>query len=121
MTISVSMQRIYDDSPDEGDLVLVDRLWPRGVSRDELSDVEWVRDVAPSAELRTWYGHERGRFEEFRDRYRSELDENPAVERLLDRGRHVTLLTATRDLDHSHAVILRDYLRENLSRRTHPQ
>ncbi len=70
-------------------------------------------------ELRTWYDHERGRFEEFRVRYRLELDENPATEILLDREGHVTLLTATRDLDHSHAAVLRDYLRENLSRRTH--
>ncbi len=101
--------------------MLVDRLWPRGVAKDEAALDEWTAAVAPSAELRKWYGHEPGRFAEFRRRYREELAEpqrRDAVERLgeLARTSGVVLLTATNDPALSNAAVLAEALREELGR-----
>ncbi|MBO0748134.1 MAG: DUF488 family protein [Acidimicrobiaceae bacterium] len=105
--------RVYDDpgrAPNEH-RVLVDRLWPRGVKKEALDYDEWPKEVAPSSELRRWYGHEPSRFEEFARRYRDELSDGPAVATvahlrdLAARGRLV-LLTATRDVEHSGAEVL---------------
>lgn len=108
--------RIYEDGG-AGYRVLVDRLWPRGVKKDEAALDEWAKDVAPSSDLRRWYGHDPAKYEEFAERYREELRAPPAdeaVERLFDLARkgHVTLLTATRDVEHSGARVLRDHLEE---------
>jgi uncharacterized protein YeaO (DUF488 family) len=109
---SVKVRRIYD-IPDatDGYRVLVDRLWPRGVRRVSGLFDEWAKDVAPSHELRRWYGHDPARYSEFVHRYRAELDQPPAVDcvtRLADlaRAEPVTLLTATKDVDHSGAAVL---------------
>ena len=94
---------------------LVDRLWPRGIRKEALDFDAWEKDAAPSTELRRWYAHEPDRFGEFARRYRAELAHPPASE-LLDRlraiatKRPVVLLTATRDVDHSGAKVLRDVL-----------
>jgi len=107
--------RVYDDrSP--GYRVLVDRLWPRGVKKQDADLDEWLKDVAPSTELRRWYGHEPDKFQEFSRRYRSELRHAPAtrgVSHLRDVAsrRRVMLLTATKYVEHSAAFVLRDYLR----------
>jgi uncharacterized protein YeaO (DUF488 family) len=112
----ITYRRIYEDaSPQDGKRVLVDRLWPRGVSKEEAHLDEWLRDVAPSTDLRRWYHHDPELFDEFRRRYLAELDDaehRSAVERLHDlaaRGK-VTLLTATKDVDHSEAAVLADWL-----------
>ncbi|MFJ4845488.1 MULTISPECIES: DUF488 domain-containing protein [unclassified Streptomyces] len=111
-----SCQRIYEEtSPRDGKRVLVDRLWPRGMSKERARLDEWLRDVAPSADLRTWYHHDPERFAEFRDRYIGELedaDHRPAVRHLRDLAAHgrVTLLTATKDLDRSEAAVLAQWL-----------
>ncbi|MCL5065248.1 MAG: DUF488 family protein [Firmicutes bacterium] len=95
--------------------VLVDRLWPRGVSKtDALWDI-WLKEVAPSTDLRKWYGHERTRYTEFRQRYFLELEQRyqePAMQQLLNIWRKgpVILLTATKSLEFSQAPILRDFL-----------
>jgi uncharacterized protein YeaO (DUF488 family) len=122
--------RVYDtDDPGEaGYRVLVDRLWPRGVTRADAALDEWLKDAAPSAELRRWYGHDVQRFEEFASRYRAELGRSPAsvaADRLiaLARTETITLLTATRDVEHSGARVLRDHLLGRASRsrrRTRP-
>ncbi|MDA8380108.1 MAG: DUF488 family protein [Actinomycetota bacterium] len=114
----VDVIRAYEDPgrrPDEH-RVLVDRLWPRGVQRAAMDFDEWAKDAAPSTELRRWYGHDPERFPEFARRYRAELGREPGapvVVRLRElagcRGRLV-LLTATRDVDHSAAAVLRDVL-----------
>jgi uncharacterized protein YeaO (DUF488 family) len=102
---------------DDGYRVLIDRLWPRGVSKSEARVDEWARDIAPSTDLRRWYGHDPAKFEEFGRRYRDELRQGPAVE-VLARLRGVaqqdavTLLTATRDIPHSGGRILLDVLIE---------
>ena len=95
--------------------VLVDRLWPRGVRKDEAGLDEWAKDVAPSDGLRRWYGHEPEKFAEFARRYRAELEESPGKEivtrlRAEVKSRPVTLVTATRDVEHSGAAVLRDVL-----------
>lgn len=109
------MARVYAEDQGSGYRVLVDRLWPRGVSKDRRFLDEWAKDVAPSAELRRWYGHEPGRFEEFARRYRDELATAPAADvaaRLstIARDRGVVLLTATREVEQSGAQVLRDHL-----------
>ncbi len=113
---SVTVRRVYDPKQptDATSEVLVDRLWPRGVSRSQIPEGSWAREVAPSTELRGWYQHDPARFAEFTKRYRAELDGNPEVDRLLAMKGHLTLLTAVRDVEISHAVALRDYLLERL-------
>ena len=115
----VEVIRAYEDPgrrPGEH-RVLVDRLWPRGVQKVALDFDEWAKDAAPSAELRRWYAHDPARFAEFAGRYRTELGREPGlsvVERLRGRiasGRgRLVLLTATRDVEHSGAAVLRDVL-----------
>lgn len=115
--LTVRARRVYDDpSPEDGRRVLVDRIWPRGLTKARAGIHEWARDVAPSTELRRWYGHEPARFEEFRRRYQAELAEpqrQTAVRHLreLARSSPLTLVTATRDLDHSQAAVLVEHLR----------
>lgn len=111
------MVRVYEDPGRQGDehRVLVDRLWPRGVGKDALDADEWARTVAPSTELRRWYRHDPVRFAAFRRRYRAELNAEPAASdvvrlRRLAGARRVVLLTATRDVDHSGAAVLRTVL-----------
>ena len=115
--LTVRARRVYDDpSPEDGRRVLVDRIWPRGLAKARAAIDEWARDVAPSTELRRWYGHEPARFEEFRRRYQAELAEpqrQAAVRHLreLARSGPLTLVTATRDVDHSQAAVLVEHLR----------
>ena len=108
------IKRIYDPpADDDGCRVLVDRLWPRGMPRENAAIDLWLKDVAPSAALRQWFGHDPARWAEFKRRYRAELDGNPVLgelRALLEHGRPVTLLFGAKDLDHNNAVVLRDYL-----------
>ena len=110
------IRRAYDAPPrGRSYQVLVDRLWPRGVRKDEAALDEWAKDVAPSDGLRRWYGHEPEKFAEFAGRYRAELEESPGREvvarlRAEATSRPVTLVTATRDVEHSGAAVLRDVL-----------
>jgi uncharacterized protein YeaO (DUF488 family) len=115
--LDVRMRRVYDDlSPDDGTRVLVDRIWPRGLAKAAARIDEWAKVVAPSTELRRWYGHDPSRFEEFRRRYQAELAEperQGAVRHLreLARSGPLTLLTATKDIEHSQAAVLVEHLR----------
>jgi uncharacterized protein YeaO (DUF488 family) len=105
----VRVARVYDEvRPDEGQRVLVDRVWPRGVRKDDPRVGIWCKDVAPSKDLREWYQHDSARFAELAARYRTELQEGAALEDLrnLARRKAVTLVTATRELDVSQAAVL---------------
>jgi uncharacterized protein YeaO (DUF488 family) len=119
MTASVGYRRIYaDPEAGEGRRVLVDRVWPRGIRRDAGRFDEWLPDIAPSTELRKWYGHDPSRFDEFRKRYLEELDRPdraPARRRLRDLAGsgNVMLVTATRDIEHSQAAVLAAWLNAN--------
>ncbi|MER8498205.1 DUF488 domain-containing protein [Mesorhizobium sp. M1312] len=114
MKLDIKVKRIYEPpSPGDGQRVLIDRVWPRGVGKEDAALTLWLKNIAPSAELRKWFGHEPTRWMEFQQRYRGELDRNSdAVGQLravLDNGR-VTLLYAAQDELHNNAVALADYL-----------
>ncbi len=109
-----TVKRVYED-PDSGDgfRVLVDRLWPRGLSKDRAHVDRWLKDVAPSTELRRWFDHRASRFAEFSARYTSELDGNESVEELRQLARKhptVTLLYGAKDTEINHAVVLARFL-----------
>ena len=117
-TTGVRVRRVYDPpDPADGHRVLVDRLWPRGLSKSAAAVDEWVKAIAPSGELRRWYGHEEGKFAAFRERYGAELQKPERAEALahlrqLARSGPLTLLTATRDVEHSQAAVLAARLRD---------
>lgn len=119
MSLSVWVRRVQEEpSHNDGTRVLVDRIWPRGVKKTDAALDEWNKDVAPSTELRKWYGHDPGKFEEFSRRYRSELDSEAgraALQQLKDsvRGKRLTLLSATKDIEHSQAAVLATILEES--------
>jgi uncharacterized protein YeaO (DUF488 family) len=108
----VQLRRVYDANPDDGPhRVLVDRLWPRGIAKADAPFDEWDKDVAPSTELRRWYGHDPAKFDVFDRRYREELTRSPAREALARLGQMadeggLVLVTATRDVEHSAAEVL---------------
>lgn len=109
------LKRVYEDAqPDDGLRILVDGLWPRGLKRDEARVDHWLKEVAPSAELRRWFGHDPARWDEFRRRYAAELRAKPeALDELRARlrGRGVaTLLFAARDAERNNAVALKEIL-----------
>lgn len=113
----VQVRRVYEEpGPEDGTRVLVDRIWPRGLTRAKAALDEWCKDVAPSDELRKWYGHDPGRFEEFGRRYRVELQGPRQAEALshlrgLAKDRRLTLLTGTRTPQISEAAVLAALLR----------
>jgi uncharacterized protein YeaO (DUF488 family) len=110
----IRTKRVYEPAePDDGIRVLVDRLWPRGVTKEKVQASIWLKDVAPSTPLRKWFGHDRAKWDEFRSRYLAELAAEPEVaKRVLDEAKkgRVTLLYAARDTECNHAVVLREYL-----------
>jgi uncharacterized protein YeaO (DUF488 family) len=113
---AVEVRRIYDEAASDGARILVDRLWPRGVSKAEADLDDWCVEVAPSDDLRRWYGHDPHRFAEFRRRYLTELRDGGPRERLreladLAASGGVVLLTATKDVEHSHAAVLARIIR----------
>jgi uncharacterized protein YeaO (DUF488 family) len=108
----IRVKRVYEaPEPGDGTRLLVERLWPRGVRKDTLELDAWLKDVAPSNELRRWFGHDPARWEEFRRRYAGELDKRPDTWReILNRPGSVTLLFSARDTLHNNAVALKLYL-----------
>lgn len=111
---AVRVARIYEDvDPADGQRVLVDRIWPRGIRKDDPRVGIWLKDVAPSKELREWYHHQPERFDEFASRYEAELEASPVLDELrkLSKKGVVTLVTATRNPDGSHATVLATLLK----------
>lgn len=110
----ILLKRVYEPAaPGDGTRILVERLWPRGVTKAEADLAGWERDIAPSPGLRKWYGHVPARWEEFRARYREELRaQGPALEKLraIARAGPLTLVLAARDPEHSSAAVLREVL-----------
>lgn len=115
--MDIRIKRAYDDpATHDGTRVLVDRIWPRGVAKDDLALDDWNKDVAPSTDLRKWYAHDPEKFEEFTKRYRAELDSDSGRDALgalksAVTGKRLTLVTATKDVEHSQAAVLADLLR----------
>lgn len=117
----ITTERIYgSDADSQSFRILVDRLWPRGVSKVKAALDLWEKDVAPSSDLRTWFAHDPEKFPEFSRRYREELDANPAVEDFVATVRaelahaDVVLLYGAKDSEHNQAVVLKDYLQQKL-------
>lgn len=113
---NIRLKRIYEQPhPTDGKRVLVDRVWPRGVSKDEADLTEWMKDVAPSSELRKWFDHDPEKFAEFRSNYMKELKAKERASSLQqlknwsDQGR-VTIVYAAKDEKHNHAVVLKEVL-----------
>jgi uncharacterized protein YeaO (DUF488 family) len=118
---AIRTKRIYDlPDGDDGYRVLIDHVWPRGVSKEKAKLDEWAKELAPSGELRKWFGHDPARFKKFRDRYRRELSaQGERLEQLrrLARDGPVTILYAARDRDHNNAVVVGELLRDRRSGR----
>lgn len=116
--MNITYKRVQaEPGHNDGTRVLVDRVWPRGVAKADAQLDDWNKDVAPSTDLRKWFGHDPEKFEEFARRYRSELDTDEgrrALDELTDAvsGNRLTLLTATKDLENSHVVVLAEVLRQ---------
>jgi uncharacterized protein YeaO (DUF488 family) len=113
------VKRIYEAAKaNDGARYLVDRLWPWGMKKENLIMDAWFKEVAPSTELRRWFGHDPAKWQEFQRRYRAELDANPDAWKLLlesARQGNVTLLYSARDTEHNNAVALKSYLEERLA------
>jgi uncharacterized protein YeaO (DUF488 family) len=108
--MSISVKRVYEaPEPDDGLRVLVDRIWPRGVSKEEAKIDLWLKEIAPSTGLRKWFGHDPEKWDEFQARYRAELEGSEALAELrrLSRRRRVTLVYGARDEKHNNAQALR--------------
>lgn len=118
----ISVRRAYEPpNSSDGERYLVDRVWPRGVSRDSLALVDWLPDAGPSHALRRWFGHRPSRWREFRDRYHLELEAAPdRWARLVSAARRgpITLVFGARDAEHNQAIALREYLLRVLSQAT---
>ncbi len=113
----LQLKRIYDTpSPEDGKRIFVDRLWARGLTKEKAALDAWEKELAPSAELRKWYGHDPALFEQFSQQYREELDANPAAAEFAKKLAHydgtVTLLYGAKDAEHCNAVVLKTWLEE---------
>src|SRR3546814_7342660 len=114
MSIDVRLKRIYEPAAaEDGQRVLVDRIWPRGITKAEARIDLWLKDIAPSTALRKWFGHRPERWPEFQRRYSVEIDANPAIDQLRDLARRgvLTLLYGARDEAHNQAIVLANHLR----------
>lgn len=113
--MKLHLKRAYDPpAQSDGERILVDRIWPRGVSKEKASIDLWLKEIAPSTELRRWYGHKPERWQEFRQRYYTELKQRPEVVAQLReelRKGPVTLVFGAKDVEHSNAEALREYLK----------
>ena len=110
----IQVRRAYEPAdPADGFRVLIDRIWPRGLKKEQAAIDLWLKDAAPSTELRKWFGHDPAKWDDFRKRYARELDRNPDAVRLLEeksRSGVLTLVFAAKDAEHSNAAALKEYL-----------
>lgn len=115
--MKIKIKRVYE-KPEKGDgnRILVDRLWPRGLTKEKAEIDLWLKDVAPSTELRKWFGHDPGKWEEFQGRYRKELEDNKeniaALKAQIKKGL-VTLVYGAKDEEHNEALVLKKWLSDN--------
>lgn len=115
--MDIAIKRVYEPkADDDGRRILVDRLWPRGLSKEKAHVDLWLKDVAPSSDLRKWFGHDAEKWSEFQRRYRAELDSNDeavqALKQAIGKG-PATLLYGAHDERHNQAVVLRDWLADS--------
>lgn len=112
----IKIKRVYEGySEDDGIRILVERLWPRGISKEKAHIDVWMKEIAPSTELRKWFNHEDNKWDEFVKRYREELDGNSALDRLkeiIDKNNRVTLIYSAKNTEHNSAVALSGVVQE---------
>ncbi len=111
----IKIQRIYSSNIENGYRVLVDKIWPRGIRRMDAPVDIWMKEVAPSDALRKWFGHDPERFDEFKKKYRMELNDNPEIEKLIQlvmEHNSLILLFGAKDELHNQAIVLREYIEE---------
>lgn len=115
---NIQIKRVYEPAErHDGKRLLIDRLWPRGLKKESAQLDEWLKEVAPTTELRKWFNHNPARWDEFQLRYNHELKQNPAVKSLLELAQHhnaITLLYAARDEQYNHAQVLQRFITESL-------
>jgi len=118
----IATKRIYEDaSNNDGYRVLVDRIWPRGVSKDDAKLDDWLKKIAPSDELRKWFDHDPDKFDEFKKRYKKELDERvDKPEQLAKKSteKKITLLYGAKDEEHNHAVVLKEIIENQRAKKS---
>ncbi|MGH6895486.1 MAG: DUF488 domain-containing protein [Geminicoccaceae bacterium] len=118
--MSIDLKRAYDPpAGSDGHRILVDRIWPRGITKADLRIDAWLKDMAPSDDLRKWFGHDPKKWDEFKKRYARELEQRPdALEQLVEiaKAGHVTLVFGARDTLHNNAVALKEHLERRLKR-----
>lgn len=117
--MGIQLKRAYDDADEsDGYRLLVDRLWPRGVSKEELQHDDWLKEIAPSGELRKWFDHDPDKFAGFKEKYFKELDQKPwLIDDLLERihaGQTLTLIYSAKDKKRNNAAVLKEYLEKRL-------
>lgn len=108
------IKRVYEKpSLEDGKRILIDRLWPRGLTKDKARVDLWLKEISPTTELRQWFNHDVSKWPEFKKRYQKELSKNPALKMLIDEGKKgkLTLVYGAKDEEHNDAVVLRNYLR----------
>ncbi len=114
--MAIQLKRAYDPSePEDGYRVLVDRLWPRGISKEDAAIDHWLKEIAPSDDLRKWFGHDQEKWGAFRARYRGELEgKDEAIAFLREKAGEgtLTLIYAAKDTEHNNAVVLKEYLQD---------
>jgi uncharacterized protein YeaO (DUF488 family) len=112
----IKIKRIYDRaSPEDGKRIYIDRLWPRGMRKEEVKIDEWLKEISPSDALRKWFGHDPSKYEEFKRRYTKELEKHPEIiEKIRKEGKKgtVSLLFSAKDVEHNNATVLREILTE---------
>jgi uncharacterized protein YeaO (DUF488 family) len=117
----ISIKRAYDrPAKEDGVRILVDRLWPRGVTKEAAAIKGWAKELAPTTELREWFGHDPALWPEFQKKYKAELKKNEAVEAFLEEHREekvLTLVYAAKDEQHNHAIVLQQYLEHSYEQR----
>lgn len=110
----LKIKRVYDDvSEQDGKRILVDRVWPRGIKKEELQHDEWFKEIAPSSDLRKWFDHDADKWDEFKKKYKKELkDQKDLVKEIKDAadGHNVTLLYSAKDTEHNQAVVIKEYI-----------
>lgn len=116
--MKIKIKRVYEEpEKQDGERILVDRLWPRGLTKEKANLNMWLKDIAPSTELRKWFGHESEKWDEFKKRYVKELKENKEQVSILKnemKKETVTLLYGARDQEHNEAIVLKEFITDNL-------
>ncbi|MBS4168451.1 DUF488 domain-containing protein [Parachlamydia sp. AcF125] len=115
--MKIKLKRVYDPvSPQDGVRVLVERLWPRGIKKENLKYDLWLKEIAPSPDLRKWFAHDPAKWGAFQEKYREELDKNPAAIQKIKNlnSKMITLLYSSKDTEHNNAVCLKNYLENKL-------